>query len=1128
MIEKGMEKIISCFLIFVTLFFSDVVALSLSDISGKINNRLFSDNFPSFRPSLTVSTEDYINPPRGIEGDLWADIIIGQPDFSEITPNRVVPYRVFYPGGIAVDKSVSPGRLYVWDSGNNRILGVDLAKCYSGESSCTADIVIGQPSAGYDHSGCNGDSGFQNYPQRAIPSSSTLCSVPEYVHSITESVPFMGIYVDEDGNLYIPDPWNHRVLKYNKPFETDTIADDLWGQDDFSGNICNKGKSKDDTSLCFFSGEFSGRTVIYGGVTLDPDGNLWVADSGNQRILRFPKDLSTNKIGKKADLIFKGPISNPTSIRLDSHGNIYVSDKMKNKIFKFQKDFGFESVEFGRDHCSPISVEIDPLNRGLWVLNHYDPHDSSPDCASWESKLVLWSYDGQSILKTIPLSSQAGGSIGFDTFGNIIFSAYPKNEVYILDSSYNINKGLFSLLSFERNKIDRADLGWSVIGMDVTKNQLVVSDSGRILFWNDLDSFYNGKPADGVLGVSDFETYPLPHYSRISADKYNLWAIRQDTIERFELPLTFGDTPEQVIKLNSLKLLGEIEPIEVDISDNTGIFADEGGRYLWLSLPYNERVIRVRIPENYEGDYLVDVVIGGEDIPKPNRAWHKTCPPFPFLCSPGFAVEDNRFNLYISDYYLENEGSGFLYVFDKDLFPLDSGHLMTYDTSNANKKFSVAGWEPAFNSQNKMVIGFPIAFGRSRFPFIYGDITTQSELVNFNRVMDYHSQAFSIKFDYEDNLYITDLNRGRVLIYKKPSLDNLPLKEIVAPKNYPEDKWDRIWYDDFFLSDEPDEESILFDNNWGKDLVAGIKKDYIGFTSYRKIYFEESGIYEFNIGSYGSDSFKLKIEDLDEQIIYENPFGFGWEEKTHRIYIPKGYHDVILQYFHNEGESRFSFKFSYSISIDKESKGEIYLGEQGESCDQVCDHQGKICDPTFDGLISKDNCEEFEEFIDNCDCVHLDYLDDTTPYFDFSSGECFSIPGRVPPSCSSGKSYSMRLCRCIDIEEIKNKLKCSSYSCALYFELESDIEGEIIIFKFYVTDENGMIKTSIVEKMSSEFSTFGNGYIVNIYFHPSIFSLFPQETTYYVNWAAYKEDDPETPIAMSLPPLSEDAKITVE
>ena len=62
-------------------------------------------------------------PARGIIGDSWADVIIGQPGFGQITPNEVVGNKLFNPGGIYVDRSIQPNRVYVYDAGNSRVLG---------------------------------------------------------------------------------------------------------------------------------------------------------------------------------------------------------------------------------------------------------------------------------------------------------------------------------------------------------------------------------------------------------------------------------------------------------------------------------------------------------------------------------------------------------------------------------------------------------------------------------------------------------------------------------------------------------------------------------------------------------------------------------------------------------------------------------------------------------------------------------------------------------------------------------------------------------------------------------------------------------------------------------------------
>jgi hypothetical protein len=38
-------------------------------------------------------------PVRGLSGDLWADVVVGQPEFGQITPNQVTARRLFNPGG---------------------------------------------------------------------------------------------------------------------------------------------------------------------------------------------------------------------------------------------------------------------------------------------------------------------------------------------------------------------------------------------------------------------------------------------------------------------------------------------------------------------------------------------------------------------------------------------------------------------------------------------------------------------------------------------------------------------------------------------------------------------------------------------------------------------------------------------------------------------------------------------------------------------------------------------------------------------------------------------------------------------------------------------------------------------
>jgi len=177
------------------------------------------------------------------------DKIFGQPDFTETVPNQVVGNRVFHPQGVLVDRNSSPDKVYIWDSGNSRILGFSsLGVCLGGSKSgqpCTnnsdcpnstcqinptkeADLVIGQVDR--FHASCNGDS-----TQKMPASASTLCSQPyPDVISLMESPEGNSLAVDNNHNLYVYDKLNNRVLKYNDPFATDKIADFVCGQANIS------------------------------------------------------------------------------------------------------------------------------------------------------------------------------------------------------------------------------------------------------------------------------------------------------------------------------------------------------------------------------------------------------------------------------------------------------------------------------------------------------------------------------------------------------------------------------------------------------------------------------------------------------------------------------------------------------------------------------------------------------------------------------------------------------------------------------------------------------------------------------------------------------------------------------
>src|SRR3989344_49164 len=271
--------------------------------------------------------------------------LFGQRYPTEIARNTVTQKKVYHAAGVIVDKSSTPNKVYVADTGNNRVLGFNgIGFCsHNAAQTCTVnadcgngntcrtdgskdpDIVFGQPD--FSRGACNRDDNLGIFKD---PAANTLCFTGKPVlTNIAELWKRTNFDVDAQGNLYVADHWNNRVLKYNQPFSTDTsggkgdtVADFVWGQNSLTENKKNGVENYQP------GGTLSNRTLwlndkdsnlsSYGGVSIDRDGNIWVADSLNRRILRFRN--TGQEIDKEADLVIGQ--QNFTSLDTSQCGNV--------------------------------------------------------------------------------------------------------------------------------------------------------------------------------------------------------------------------------------------------------------------------------------------------------------------------------------------------------------------------------------------------------------------------------------------------------------------------------------------------------------------------------------------------------------------------------------------------------------------------------------------------------------------------------------------------------------------------------------------------------------------------------------------------------------------------------------
>lgn len=780
-------------------------------------------------------------PVRGVPGDRWADVVVVQPEFGQITPNQVTARRLFNPGGVIVDRSVRPARVYVYDGGNSRVMGLshlghvaggpDAGKPCTSDSDAPgsfclidegrgADLVLGQPD--FTHSGCNGDGNFQTYPVRAPASAATLCTMPVDQVSPLEGGSFAEMAVDPaSGDLYVPDFDNHRVLRYRSPFTSDTIADSVWGQPDFAGNSCNRGRgvgAPDARSFCFRSPLNEG---FVAGVALDPDGSLWVADNQNNRVLRFPRDVATGLPGHVADLVLGQPdfsswlpgaaldrMRAPAAVRVDANGDVYVADSLNGRILVFEPPLasGMAATRtLGSGFRLPTGLEFDPGTGGIWVsdrLNNQlllfvdghlskvlfkDVEDDSGTCGgAYVGDGGNFFSPGDNAFVASYNICDSAGSIGIDADNNVLVAGSSfLQDVWRFPSplpdprlgfAHSADARLFPPYQFAtHNEIGLAGI-YSARGVAVARDQVIVADSGRLLFWNHPRGLRSGQAAAGFVGQSDPRVEFPPFFGRIRNDREGrLWAIRGNAVLVYMLPLARGAKPIATLAA-PIPVLGGGELSWGDSLAIGGIAPNRDGTAVWLAEPRRHRVFRVRNPLTRP---VVDVVLGQSDLAGTacNQGRGVAAPTRDSLCDPGAVALDRHGNVWVSDHALEVKGNHRLLEYDAELFrqPATSARFGIQATRVFGTGGSFTGpscqdalcgpWEPAFSVHGQMVVGLNGVIG-SPFPLVYDD-PLKSDRPD-SALNDFHSMAYAATFDDRGNLYVADLNRDRVLVYWRP------------------------------------------------------------------------------------------------------------------------------------------------------------------------------------------------------------------------------------------------------------------------------------------------------------------------------------------------------------------------
>ncbi len=228
--------------------------------------------------------------------------------------------------------------------------------------------------------------------------------------SATQISTAYGLGVDRrTGRIYIADTTNNRVISWLNAatFTNGQAADKVFGQNNsFTSSLVNNG------------GISASSLSAPRGVAVDDNSNLYVADTGNNRILvyRDPNTLdnvadfvigqttfTTNAAGTSSTAL-----SGPRGIAIDSSNNLYVADTNNNRVLEYNTPLGTDAVAnrvFGQlgSFTSSFSNNIGGASSTPTATNLNSPYGVGVDSQS--NVYIADTFNNRVLIYVTPLTT---------------------------------------------------------------------------------------------------------------------------------------------------------------------------------------------------------------------------------------------------------------------------------------------------------------------------------------------------------------------------------------------------------------------------------------------------------------------------------------------------------------------------------------------------------------------------------------------------------------------------------------------------------------------------------------------------------------------------------------------------